>query len=338
MCIRDRDSHMVFDCGGLGMLTGAHAHADALSVTLFTGGRELLVDPGTFVYNCAPQWRSYFRSTRAHNTVTIDGHDQSEQAGTFGWKTHHRCRAATGLTLPGVEYAEGEHDGYLRLPQGVIHRRRLLFVPPDSWIVVDDFRGSGDHHFDFRYHFAPDLEVSSVQQEGAGIFIRADQAGLVLQMFADRPISSAALTRGETAPPEAWASDGYGHKQACTVLRASLAGSTPAAAITYLITAATHPEPDPGALSVPRITRLKVAGGNAIACAHRHHGFEDIAVISTGDAELTVASFRLHGEFFWLRLENGELKQVLAMQARLLDHGGREVFRKSEPGRYWCVN
>jgi hypothetical protein len=58
------DSHLVFDCGGLGMLTGAHAHADALSLTLFNRGRELLVDPGTFVYNCAPEcpgWGRRFR-------------------------------------------------------------------------------------------------------------------------------------------------------------------------------------------------------------------------------------------------------------------------------------
>jgi hypothetical protein len=77
------DSHLVLDCGGLGMLTGGHAHADALSVTLFSRGRELLVDPGTYVYNGAPEWRGYFRSTRAHNTVAVDGRDQAEQGGTF---------------------------------------------------------------------------------------------------------------------------------------------------------------------------------------------------------------------------------------------------------------
>ena len=134
------DSHLVFDRGGLGMLTGAHAHADALSVTLFSRGRELLVDPGTFVYNCAPEWRSYFRSTRAHNTVTIDDRDQAEQGGTFQWKTELRSRAAD-LTLSGASYVEGEHDGYRRMPNGVVHRRRLLYVAPESWIVVDDFAG-----------------------------------------------------------------------------------------------------------------------------------------------------------------------------------------------------
>ena len=71
------DSHLVFDCGGLGLPTGGHGHADALSLVLYSGGREMLVDPGTAVYNAAPEWRSYFRSSRAHNTVVVDGQEQS---------------------------------------------------------------------------------------------------------------------------------------------------------------------------------------------------------------------------------------------------------------------
>src|SRR5262249_55743301 len=47
-------SHLVFDCGSLGMLSGGHGHADALSFTLFAQGTELLIDPGTSVYNCSP--------------------------------------------------------------------------------------------------------------------------------------------------------------------------------------------------------------------------------------------------------------------------------------------
>src|ERR1017187_10139557 len=109
------DSHPVFDCGGLGILTGAHAHGEALSAPLFSRGRELLVDPGTVVYNCAPEWRDYFRSTRAHNTVAIDGRDQAEQGGTFHWKTELRSCAAREIALPGFDYLEGEHDGYRRM-------------------------------------------------------------------------------------------------------------------------------------------------------------------------------------------------------------------------------
>jgi hypothetical protein len=84
-------------------------------------------------------------------------------------------------------------------------------------------------------------------------------------------------------------------------------------------------------------TRLTLATGSGIACSHRHHGFEDIAVLSTGDSEMAVADFRMRGEFFWLRLEGGVLKQVLAVRACSLDRGGRSIFRRSEPGPYFSV-
>src|SRR5262249_4535946 len=57
-------SHLIFDCGDLGMLSGGHGHADALSFTLFTDGTDVLIDPATAVYNAAPHWRNFFRSTR----------------------------------------------------------------------------------------------------------------------------------------------------------------------------------------------------------------------------------------------------------------------------------
>lgn len=294
-------NHLVFDCGGLGMLTGAHAHADALSVTLFSQGRELLVDPGTFVYNCAPEWRNYFRSTPAHSTVTIDGLDQAEQGGTFHWKTKLGSRAAQEFTPPGIEYLEGEHDGYRRVPQGVIHRRRLLYVPPDSWIVADDFRGCGEHTFDFYYHFPSD----------------ADESGLHLRLLASQPVKMARVA--------GWVSRGYGEKRAGSALRATLTGPVPAAALTFLL---------PNATGVPSVRQLTLESGSGIACSYEHHGFEDITVLSTGDSEIAVAHFRLWGEFFWLRLEGGVLRQVLAVRARSLDRGGRNIFRRSEPGPY----
>jgi hypothetical protein len=305
------DSHLVFDCGGLGILAGAHAHADALSVTLFNRGRELLVDPGTFVYNCAPEWRSYFRSTRAHNTVAIDRRDQAEQGGTFHWNTELRSRGGAGA-FACQQYLEGEHDGYRRMPQAVTHRRRLLYVPPDSWIVVDDFRGSGEHTFDFHYHFAPDLEVSGLEQDETGVLVRAEEAGLLLRLVAAQPLTSAELIGG-------WASRAYGEKKPCATLRATLTGPAPAAAMTFILPHGARP---------PVVRRLKVESGSGMACSYEHDGFEDIAALSTGDSEMTVADFRMRGEFFWVRLRSGVLQYVLAVRACALDRGGRSILRQ----------
>ena len=66
------------DGGPHGYLSiAAHAHADALSVEVRYGGVDILADPGTYCYHGDLAWRSYFRSTIAHNTAELGGRDQS---------------------------------------------------------------------------------------------------------------------------------------------------------------------------------------------------------------------------------------------------------------------
>ena len=70
------------DGGPHGFLSiAAHAHADALSVEVRHGGVDILADPGTYCYHGEPEWRTYFQSTIAHNTIEIDGQWQSVRGG-----------------------------------------------------------------------------------------------------------------------------------------------------------------------------------------------------------------------------------------------------------------
>jgi hypothetical protein len=302
------DSQLVFDTGGLGMLTGGHSHADALSLVLFSGGRELLVDPGTYVYNCAPEWRSYFRSTRAHNTVVIDGRDQAETGGTFRWNTRISTRMLHDPSFP-PEYLEAEQDGYERLPHAVTHRRRLLHIPGEYWIAVDDFSGHGQHTFDFHYHFGAGTDPVLVRPRESDVAIVAEQAGLFLGIYASRAIA-AELVAGQSAPIiTGWLSHGYGNRRPTHSLRARLTGSPSLAAMTFLVPHS----------ACPVIRRLKVDAGQAIACIYHHGPFQDVAVFSTGSSEVEVAGFRMRGEFFWLRMEGRVLKRSLAIRGRLLD-------------------
>lgn len=63
----------------------AHGHADGLSFQMFVEGVPVFVDAGTFNYHVTPEDRDYFRSTAAHNTVSIDGMNQSQIQGPFLW-------------------------------------------------------------------------------------------------------------------------------------------------------------------------------------------------------------------------------------------------------------
>ena len=58
-----------------------HAHCDAMSYELFYDGEPTVVNCGTYAYQCKE--RSFFRSTAAHNTVMVEGTEQSQCWGAF---------------------------------------------------------------------------------------------------------------------------------------------------------------------------------------------------------------------------------------------------------------
>ena len=147
------------DAGCLGFLaTAAHGHADALSFTLSVGGVPIIVDPGTYTYHAEPRWRDYFRSTRAHNTVMVDNIDQSAAAGTFLWKHKAQAKILSWSENPEGAILLAEHDGYTRLQEKVVHRRRLA-LEGETLEIEDNLQGSGVHDLAWHIHFSPQCSV-----------------------------------------------------------------------------------------------------------------------------------------------------------------------------------
>ncbi|MFQ5585218.1 MAG: alginate lyase family protein, partial [Thermodesulfobacteriota bacterium] len=87
--------YMIVSCGLNGQNDlGGHAHNDKLSFELCIDGREVIVDPGTYVYTPYPDERNRFRGTASHNTVMIDGEEQNRftEGGVFGLHNDTGCR------------------------------------------------------------------------------------------------------------------------------------------------------------------------------------------------------------------------------------------------------
>ena len=173
-------SYLLIDCGPHGASIGCgHAHADALTIEFSTGSQTWLVDPGTFVYDADLQARDDFRSTAAHNTVTVDGQSQSAPSGPFSWNHIAQCRLCEFKVTERGSYFEGWHDGYRRLDDPVLHTRSVLFVKADPdqnlpayLIAHDSFTAKSDHRYAINYHFAPDCQTvalgNRVQAAGPG--------------------------------------------------------------------------------------------------------------------------------------------------------------------------
>jgi hypothetical protein len=77
--LRRAGDYCLVSCGSNGPGgQGGHAHNDKLSFELVLDGREVVVDPGTYVYTADPGRRNRFRSTRSHNTVMVAACEQNE--------------------------------------------------------------------------------------------------------------------------------------------------------------------------------------------------------------------------------------------------------------------
>ncbi len=161
MASSEPPQQVVIDAGPQGTGRSGHGHADALSVKLAFGSRPWLVDAGTFCYIGRGDERNTFRGTRAHNTLAVDGLDQSEADGPFAWNFIPETTAE--IWIPGETFTlfAGSHSGYERLPEPVRHRRFVFHLHGSFWLVRDVAEGRGCHLLETSWHFAQDLEVSA---------------------------------------------------------------------------------------------------------------------------------------------------------------------------------
>ncbi|UGQ47652.1 heparinase II/III family protein [Massilia endophytica] len=207
-----REVRIVADCAPLGYLSiAAHGHADALSFTLSAGGEELLVDPGTYAYHTQKAWRDYFRSTAAHNTVQVDGMDQSEIAGNFMWLHKANARLLAHDVSGGVQVFEGEHDGYRRLADSVLHRRKICFDSNRNVVVVKDIlESSNDHEVVLHWHFA---EGCAVEKTPEGLRAAGSRVSMNMKCGLGE---GAELLRCSEAPIGGWISRRFDEKTTIT--------------------------------------------------------------------------------------------------------------------------
>ena len=145
-------SHLTFDCGDIGMgydddaAHATHGHDDLLSITLSGRGRQLLVDPGSGAYTGDLELHDRLRQSQAHNTVCISaptggdvGDVESHSVLGGAWSLSGRARPVgvqVGLTDE-IDIALAGHDGYRRMPGRPLHRRVVIYLKPDTWVIVD---------------------------------------------------------------------------------------------------------------------------------------------------------------------------------------------------------
>lgn len=197
---------LIVDCGAVGPdYQPGHAHADTLSFELSLQGQRVIVDSGCCQY-LDSDIRRYNRGNEGHNSVTVDGENQSEV-----WGAHRCARRARPLRCR-LEKREddtliftGAHDGYRRLKGKPIHQRSIAWSG-DTCLIEDRLEGEGSHDLELRLHIHPSLSTEVV--EGTVVI----QSGVLLLATISR------LDSGRIETTEGWYCPQFGQQQKCAVL------------------------------------------------------------------------------------------------------------------------
>ena len=177
---RAGDDFLLADCGPIGPdYQPGHGHCDLLSFELSVAGRRVIVNSGTYGYE-ADELRRLLRSTAAHNTVMVEGVEQSEI-----WASFRVGRRAKPMSCsveqqrPNIFFIKGEHDGYTYLPQAVVHAREIAIdVEEASWTIRDYISGYGRITATAYLHIHPDFRIDITDE--TSLMIMGNQKGLRL--------------------------------------------------------------------------------------------------------------------------------------------------------------
>ena len=176
---RDNSDYVLVDCGDIAPdFLPAHGHGDILSFEWTLSGQRMIVDAGVYEYNPGER-RDYSRTTKAHNTVTLDGDDQCDFWGAFRVaRRAHPKLVSYSASNEGFDLI-GEHDGYKHLLGSPVHQRQFE-VTPTKLVIKDKLKGGQGQLAEARLllHPACRLELTedgaTICREGVKVVLTTD--------------------------------------------------------------------------------------------------------------------------------------------------------------------
>ena len=278
--------YLLFNAGPYG---GPHGHEDKLSIEVFAFGQPFIVDSGSYTYEKADPFRTYFVGSEGHNTVLVDGQSQVRRwrKGSLNPKPA-RGNDATWISEPDFDYVSATYDdGYssfsfdkpddAQVIRDVIHTRRILFVRPDYWVIVDQLDASVPHSYQVLFHAAPELAVR-VGSDNKVILETAPGGAALYLIPADSHAAKVSCLAGSMDPIQGWYSPGTRQKTSATavIYEQEHRASTAVATLLYAC-------PSGQSGDDINIEPLAVSGGKGLAFVVATDRGRDYLLFSQGD-------------------------------------------------------
>ena len=189
------------------------SQSDSLHLDVWYRGINILRDSGSYLYNDPGPLKSFFSSTAAHNTVRVDELDQMTRGPRFIWYDWLKAgNAGLQVTDEKIRFS-GEHYGYNRLEEGLIHQRTVDLYPEwNIWVIADELKGGGDHLIELFWQLT-DAEWETGEQS---IMVKHPQAPFGMYFHGPEQMS-VAVSKGDEQTLRGFESLYYGERHASPV-------------------------------------------------------------------------------------------------------------------------
>ncbi|HRK90011.1 MAG TPA: alginate lyase family protein [Anaerolineales bacterium] len=195
--LRNKNSRAILRCTDF---TSRPSHADQLHMDLWMGSDNIAIDAGTYLYSGEGIWRNGLARTSAHNTVTVDGKDQMTMVSRFTWTNW-----AKGNVLKQTENLwQGEHDGY----KPVRHKRTVMALKGDRWLVIDDLEANEPHHYTLHWL----LNDVPFTQNKNSLHLKYEASTYKIQTGLTNGEGKFSILRADPNSTYGWRSRYYAHK------------------------------------------------------------------------------------------------------------------------------
>jgi hypothetical protein len=212
--------YLILDAGPF---AGPHGHEDKLGIEVCAYGQPFIVDPGCYTYNAEDPYRAYFASSRSHSTATIAAMSQVRRWDPNRLYPKAGAREpAKWVSCSSFDYAEGLYrDGYGvfrfrrqasdTIVDQTVHTRRVLFVKPNYWLIIDQFASAREHDYEVLYNLVPEVKTRAASPSSLCLYLDNSPITLQLLVASAEPIELSTI-RGCGDPLQGWYANGW-HEQ-----------------------------------------------------------------------------------------------------------------------------
>ncbi len=160
--------YLIRDSGSLTFIRcGSHKdrpqQADNLHLDVWVNGKNILLDSGTYKYNCDPELKENFEGTIGHNTVSLDRKSQMMKGSRFIWFYWTQCLQASITEEEDYWEFQGKISAFRFLFGNCVHLRKIVKRKKEyHWTISDELLNVPDNVKAFQIWNSDDFDKLDV--------------------------------------------------------------------------------------------------------------------------------------------------------------------------------